>query len=142
MRLSLVLVSRISASLAVALHDPRTAQTSIARTCEMLLRRVRTSRSESRHSVVLVGSSRHGYKCAMRSRASVINSPTASIGHSMFIISICEHYSYPAASCLARSVARITALISVTRRPPSSSSRMPSMVQPAGVVTSSLSSAG
>ena len=42
----------------------------------------------------------------------------------------------------ARSVARLTALIRVTRRPPSSSSRMPSTVQPAGVVTSSLRSAG
>ncbi len=48
----------------------------------------------------------------------------------------------PAANCRARSVARITALISVTRSPPSSSSRMPSMVQPAGVVTASFSSAG
>ena len=50
--------------------------------------------------------------------------------------------NYPAASSFARCVARITALISVTRRPPSSSSRMPSTVQPAGVVTASLSSAG
>src|SRR6201996_8112758 len=49
---------------------------------------------------------------------------------------------HPAASCLARSVARMTALMRVTRRPPSSSSRMPSTVQPAGVVTASLSSAG
>ena len=41
-----------------------------------------------------------------------------------------------------RSVAFTTALISVTRSFPSSSSRMPSMVQPAGVVTASLSNAG
>ena len=50
--------------------------------------------------------------------------------------------SHPAANCFARSVARITALISVTRNPPSSNSRMPSIVHPAGVVTASLSSAG
>ncbi len=49
---------------------------------------------------------------------------------------------YPAANCLARSVARITALMRATRRPPSSSSRMPSMVQPAGVVTASFKRAG
>jgi hypothetical protein len=49
---------------------------------------------------------------------------------------------YPPASCRARSVARITALIRVTRRPPSSISSSPSAVQPAGVVTASLSSAG
>jgi len=53
-----------------------------------------------------------------------------------------KQYPYTAASCLALSVARITALISVTRKPPSSSSRMPSMVQPAGVVTASFSRAG
>src|SRR5580704_3206769 len=49
---------------------------------------------------------------------------------------------YPLASSLARCVARFTALISVTRKPPSSSSRMPSTVHPAGVVTASFSSAG
>ena len=49
---------------------------------------------------------------------------------------------HPAANCRARSVARITALISVTRNPPSSNSRMPSIVHPAGVVTASFSSAG
>src|SRR6266508_5469511 len=38
----------------------------------------------------------------------------------------------------ARLVALTTALMSVTRSFPSSSSRMPSMVQPAGVVTASL----
>jgi len=48
----------------------------------------------------------------------------------------------PAANSFALCVARITALINVTRSPPSSSSRIPSMVHPAGVVTSSLSSAG
>src|SRR6266404_305670 len=42
----------------------------------------------------------------------------------------------------ARCVAFTTALISVTRSFPSSSSRMPSIVQPAGVVTASFSSAG
>jgi len=42
----------------------------------------------------------------------------------------------------ARCVAFTTALISVTRSFPSSSSMMPSMVQPAGVVTESLSRAG
>src|SRR5580704_11255907 len=42
----------------------------------------------------------------------------------------------------ARWVAFTTALISVTRNFPSSSSRMPSMVHPAGVVTASFSSAG
>jgi hypothetical protein len=42
----------------------------------------------------------------------------------------------------ARCVAFTTALISVTRNLPSSSSRMPSMVQPAGVVTASFNSAG
>ena len=42
----------------------------------------------------------------------------------------------------ARWVARLTALMRVTRRPPSSSSRMPSTAQPAGVVTASLSRAG
>src|SRR5260370_41646790 len=45
-------------------------------------------------------------------------------------------------SSQARLVAFTTALISVTRSLPSSNSRMPSMVQPAGVVTASLSSAG
>jgi hypothetical protein len=54
----------------------------------------------------------------------------------------CGAENYWAASSLARAVARITALISVTRRPPSSSSRMPSIVHPAGVVTASFSSAG
>src|SRR5215472_181370 len=42
----------------------------------------------------------------------------------------------------ARLVAFTTALMSVTRSFPSSSSRIPSMVQPAGVVTASFSSAG
>src|SRR5882762_6963717 len=42
----------------------------------------------------------------------------------------------------ARLVAFTTALISVTRSFPSSSSRMPSIVQPAGVVTASFSNAG
>jgi hypothetical protein len=54
----------------------------------------------------------------------------------------CETTNYPFANSLARSVARITALMRVTRRPPSSNSRMPSMVQPAGVVTASFSRAG
>src|SRR6185437_3880819 len=54
----------------------------------------------------------------------------------------CQFANYPAASSLARIVARLTALMSVTRKPPASSSRMPSTVQPAGVVTWSLSSAG
>jgi hypothetical protein len=49
----------------------------------------------------------------------------------------CSNSSSP-----ARLVALTTALMSVTRSFPSSSSRMPSMVQPAGVVTASLSSAG
>src|ERR1035441_5813459 len=43
---------------------------------------------------------------------------------------------------LARCEALTTALMSVTRRPPSSSSRMPSTVQPAGVATASFSNAG
>src|SRR5579885_949372 len=42
----------------------------------------------------------------------------------------------------ARSVAFTTALIKVTRSFPSSSSRMPSIVQPAGVVTASFNNAG
>lgn len=45
-------------------------------------------------------------------------------------------------SSLARWAALTTALIRVTRNLPSSSSRMPSIVHPAGVVTSSFSSAG
>ena len=45
-------------------------------------------------------------------------------------------------SCFARSVALTTALMSVTRSFPSSSSRIPSIVHPAGVVTASLRSAG
>src|ERR1700686_4667851 len=46
------------------------------------------------------------------------------------------------ASSFARCVAFTTALISVTRNFPSSSSIMPSTVQPAGVVTASFNSAG
>src|SRR2546427_276098 len=53
-----------------------------------------------------------------------------------------HHLTYPFTNSLARWVARTTALIRVTRKPPSSSLRMPSMVQPAGVVTMSLSLAG
>ncbi len=48
----------------------------------------------------------------------------------------------PKASSLARWAAFTTALMSVTRSLPSSNSMMPSMVQPAGVVTASLSRAG
>ena len=51
-----------------------------------------------------------------------------------------SHFSK--SSSPARSVALTTALISVTRSFPSSSSRMPSIVQPAGVVTASFNSAG
>ena len=54
---------------------------------------------------------------------------------------IARHY-FSNSNSPARCVAFTTALISVTRSLPSSSSRMPSMVQPAGVVTASLSSAG
>src|SRR6187399_2521415 len=43
----------------------------------------------------------------------------------------------PFTSSRARTVAFTTALMRVVRRPPSSSSRMPSMVHPAGVVTTS-----
>ena len=49
---------------------------------------------------------------------------------------------YENASSLARCTAFTTALISVTRSLPSSSSMMPSIVHPAGVVTASFSSAG
>src|SRR6185503_13017029 len=50
--------------------------------------------------------------------------------------------AHPWMSSAALRVARTTALISVTRRPPSSSSSSPSIVHPAGVVTPSLSLAG
>ena len=53
-----------------------------------------------------------------------------------------RNFPHPDANSLARCAAFTTALISVTRNFPSSSSMMPSMVQPAGVVTASLSSAG
>src|SRR5262249_32284751 len=49
---------------------------------------------------------------------------------------------HPLTSSFARWVALTTALIKVTRRPPSSSSRIPSIVHPAGVVTMSFSFAG
>jgi hypothetical protein len=49
---------------------------------------------------------------------------------------------YPNASSLARCAAFTTALIRVTRNFPSSSSMIASIVQPAGVVTASFSSAG
>src|SRR2546426_2919316 len=62
------------------------------------------------------------------------NHQNAKVGHG--------ELSYPFTSSRARCVARTTALISVTRRPPSSSSSIPSMVQPAGVVTISFSLAG
>ena len=61
----------------------------------------------------------------------------------MLIISRTMSRSYSAnISSLARCAALTTALIKVTRNLPSSSSRMPSMVHPAGVVTSSFSNAG
>ncbi len=50
--------------------------------------------------------------------------------------------SYPFTSSFARWVARTTAFINVTRNPPSSNSSIPSIVQPAGVVTMSFSLAG
>src|SRR5581483_1263266 len=50
--------------------------------------------------------------------------------------------SYPFASSFARCAAFTTALISVTRNLPSSSSMIPSMVHPAGVVTASFNKAG
>ena len=53
-----------------------------------------------------------------------------------------RHQIQPFTNSRARRVARSTALISVTRSPPSSSSRRPSTVQPAGVVTISFSFAG
>gem|GEM_PF-6241740 len=53
-----------------------------------------------------------------------------------------EPAAYPAASSLARSVARMTALTRATRTPPCSSSITPSIVQPPGVVTESFSRAG
>ena len=71
-----------------------------------------------------------------------LHNPSGQPNHSLAPSLPCSLLFYPAASCRARSVARITALISVTRSPPSSSSRMPSIVHPAGVVTASLSSAG
>ena len=63
-------------------------------------------------------------------------------GRSRSISIALRQNGYPFASSFARWVARFTALINVTRRPPSSSSRMPSTVHPAGVVTASFSSAG
>ena len=49
---------------------------------------------------------------------------------------------HPCASSFALCAALTTALMSVTRNLPSSSSRMPSMVHPAGVVTASFKRAG
>jgi len=49
---------------------------------------------------------------------------------------------YENANSLARCTAFTTALIKVTRSLPSSSSMMPSIVHPAGVVTASFNSAG
>lgn len=57
-------------------------------------------------------------------------------------LSSLSHHSYENANSLARWTAFTTALIKVTRNFPSSSSMMPSMVHPAGVVTASFSSAG
>ena len=65
----------------------------------------------------------------------------AETGRAWVELIVTPFLSYPANS-LARWVERITALIKVTRRPPSSSSRIPSIVQPAGVVTASFSNAG
>jgi len=75
---------------------------------------------------------------------SLVPSPIVPTSHSPYVPGpyVPGPCFYPAANCLARSVARITALISVTRSPPSSSSRIPSIVHPAGVVTASFSSAG
>ena len=67
-------------------------------------------------------------------RASDINNLLDSIGNGVQASSNINSF--------ARSVAFTTALISVTRTLPSSSSSIPSIVQPAGVVTPSLSNAG
>jgi len=53
-----------------------------------------------------------------------------------------DRSTQPKASSLARCAAFTTALIKVTRSFPSSNSMIASIVQPAGVVTASLSSAG
>jgi hypothetical protein len=63
----------------------------------------------------------------------------ASNSFSRVLILRCYH---PCASSFALCAALTTALMSVTRSLPSSSSRMPSMVHPAGVVTASFKRAG
>ena len=63
-------------------------------------------------------------------------------GRADFTAKIDALVPYPYASSLARCAAFTTALISVTRSFPSSSSMMASIVHPAGVVTASLSNAG